>query len=224
MRHLILYAEDEEQLAKMYITVFKQAGYDVNHVMNGRGALKKYDEEAPDIIVLDILMPYSGKQVAIDIRKRDAETPILMLTSVSDIEEEIKSLKLGADDYVRKGVETEVLLAKIRRLIERHPVNRDSKLIITPDTYIDRVNGILYSVCYSDKISYRDNNLLHLLWRNRNKPLKREYLESQIWGDKEHLSEEYLSKSITHIRKIMNGDKRIKLHAIPNESITFVIK
>ena len=220
MKHLILYAEDDAQLAAMYRLYFERAGYEVNYAKNGKEALRKYEERAPDIIILDIKMPVmDGDEVVVNIRKRDSETPILMLTADTSDENEIKCLKLDADGYVRKSQKMEVVLAVIRRYIERHPVSKDSKQLITPDTYIDNVDSMVYSAGSSYKIGFRENNLLQLLCRNKNIPLNREFVESQVWGDKPDTSERQLYKCLSFLRKITANDERIKLTTIPCESI-----
>lgn len=224
MQHLILYAEDEISIAMLTIKEFEKAGYMVNWAEDGQKALEKYREEAPDIIILDIKMPkMDGFEVLTEIRKKDLITPVLMLTSFSQDENIIKSYQLNVDVFVRKNVDSKVLLAIIERLIESHPVSKDSQLVITPDTRLDTEHNILYSAGCSKKISFRDCNLLRLFWRHRNKPLRREDLESQVWNDSRIYSEEKLNKSISLLREIMSNDKSIEFRVVRSQSITFAV-
>jgi len=225
MKKLILYAEDDEKSAALYIHLFQQAGYDVMWAEDGQEALKKYQEEAPDIVVLDIKMPLlDGHQVAKEIRKKDLETPILMLTSIDDKNEAIKCLNLKIDDFVRKDGDKQELLAIIKRRIERYPVVKERMLILTPDTRLDMNNNILHSSDKAEKINFRVKNLLIILWRHKNKPLQREYLEKEIWNDFDATKEEHLNRSITLLRKIMANDQRVKINIKRGDSITFVVE
>ena len=225
MKHLILYAEDEESMAELYIKEFKESGYDVKWAKNGQKAIELYHEYPPDIIILDIKMPIlDGYQVAREMRRKDLRTPILFLTSIMDAGSSVKALeRYYADDYIRKNVDNKELLAKIRRLIERNPVTRDRKLVITPDTWLDTVDNILYSSGHSGRLGFRECNLLYLLVANKNIPQKRMFFQSQIWGENSLNGEENLYKAISVLRKGMTDDKKIKILTKPCESITLII-
>jgi len=232
MRHLILYAEDDELMAEMCIKKFKEGGYDVTWAEDGQQAIELYREYTPDIIILDIKMPkLDGYQVAKEIRRKDLRTPILFLTSYTGVDSAVKALNLAADDYIRKGISGDELLAKIRRQIERNPVMRERKLVITPDTWLDTVENVLYSSGHFEKIGFRECNLLYLLVVNKNTLQKREFLQSQIWGDKSDkknrggktTAEDCLYKAISTLRKIMADDKRIMLLTKAGEGIALTI-
>ena len=225
MKHLILYAEDDKPLARVFIKVFESVGYKVNWARDGKEALELYHKEPPDIVVLDVIMPeYDGEEVVKIIRTKDLITPILMLTCIEHKEIEIKCINCGADDYIRKTVDNKVLLAKIARLIGRHPVYRDPKIIITADTWLDMSQNKLFSAGNSGKISYQDKKLLVYLWENKNFLLKRETIEDLIWGKNNLNKENYLYKSLSLLRKIMADDEKITLQTNREDGIMLIVK
>jgi DNA-binding response OmpR family regulator len=154
MRYLILYAEDEKQVADFYIEDFVKNGFDVIWAKNGRDALELYKKHVPDIVLLDIKMPgMDGYEVAKTIRKKDSQTPIMYLTSSQDSNSATNGFNLGADDHVRKNTEFKEIIARTRRLIERHPARRKRIFYLTKDTCFDANANILTSCGHSEQIS-----------------------------------------------------------------------
>ena len=225
MKKLILYAEDDRDIAEMYIRIFEYVGYDVHWAKDGQEALAKYKVETPDIIVLDIGMPYfSGFEVMKEIRIRDSVTPILMLTCDTCDETEIESYRLKSNDYIRKDVKNDVILSKIARQIDLNPASNNSALYLTPNTWLDVVENKIYSNGFSTKLHFREKNLLHLLWRHQQKQLKREWLESQVFGDKAENRDLELNKSISILRKSLAPDNRIQIKTKRSDSVTLVVE
>ena len=225
MRHVILYAENEKTTAALFIKEFKEEGYDVKWAEDGQKAIELYHEYPPDIIILDTIMPkLDGYQVTKEIRRKDSQTPILFLASVSDTNSTVKALeRYYADDYIRKDVNNKELLAKVRRLIVRNPVIRDRKFVITPDTWLDTVDKVLYSSGHSSKLSFRECNFLYLLVANKNIAQKRMFFQSQIWGEGNPNGEDYLNKAISVLRKGMADDERIELFSKRSGGIALII-
>ena len=223
MRHLILYAEDDKDMAELFISDLRDGGFEVIWARNGREAIDFYVEHAPSLLLLDIDMPkLSGYQVAKEIRRKDIDTPIIFLTSYSDSESAVKGFSHGAHDYIRKNVDADEFLARIRNTIQRNPVRRESVLHITPDTFFDKTDNTLVSLNESHKLSDKESNLLQTILLNKNIPQKREIVISQVWGDNSN-GNEYMNKSVTLLRKAMSGDQRIKIVSNRGDSITLSI-
>jgi DNA-binding response OmpR family regulator len=224
MKHLILYAEDDVHIAALNIKDFQTNGYDVIWVTNGEAAIKRYKEDSPDIVLLDIKMPgLDGYQVAKEIRRKDLVTPVIFLTSFSDTQNAIKGLETGANDYIRKSVETEELLSRIHDTIQRNPVRQNQVIHITPDTSLDMAGQQLKSSGVSCNLSFRDCKLLWLLALNKNIPQKREQVISQVWGGENQRGKTYMNKSISLLRKLMAGDRRIHFTANRGDSIALMV-
>jgi DNA-binding response OmpR family regulator len=223
MKHLLLYAEDDKEIAELYINDFRDNGYEVAWAKDGQKAVELYKKYAPDLVLLDIDMPgLNGYQVAEEIRRKDPDTPVIFLTSFSASGKAIKGLDIGANDYIRKDVDVDELLARIRGVIQRHPVKQSTIIQITPDTSLNIAVQKLNSFDDSYDLSFRDCNLLHLLVLNKNVPQKREQIILRVWGENEN-GKSYMNKSISLLRKLMDGDRRIRLIANRGGSIMLIV-
>ena len=223
MKHLILYAEDDKDMADMYISDLRNGGFEVIRARNGKEAVDLYFEYAPSLLLLDIDMPIlNGFQVASEIRRKDIDTPIIFLTSFSNSESAVKGFGHGAHDYIRKNVDIDELLARIRNVIQRNPVKRESVLYITPETFFDRKRNMLVSMNVSHKLSDKESILLQTLLISKNIPQKREDVITQVWGENSN-GNDYMNKCVTLLRKAMSGDQRISIVSNRSDSITLSV-
>jgi Response regulators consisting of a CheY-like receiver domain and a winged-helix DNA-binding domain len=223
MKHLILYAEDDKDMAELYISDLRNGGFEVVWARNGRDAIDLYMEHAPSLLLLDIDIPVlNGFQVAKEIRRKDIDTPIIFLTSFSSSESAVKGFSHGAHDYIRKDISVDEILARIWNVIQRNPITRESVLQITPDTFFDKTANKLVSFNKSYKLSEKDGILLQTLLLYKNIPQKREFVISQVWGHNSN-GNDYISKSVTLLRKAMSGDQRIKIVSNRGDSIMITI-
>ena len=223
MKHLIVYAEDDKDMAELYISDLRSGGFEVAWARNGREAIDLYSEYIPSLLLLDIDMPkLNGFQVAKEIRRKDIETPIIFLTSFSSSESAVKGFSHGAHDYIRKDVAVEEFLARIRNVIQRNPVRRESILQITPDTFFNKTDHMLISLNAPHKLSDKESILLQNLLLNKNIPQQREAIVALVWGDNSN-GNDYMNKSVTLLRKAMSGDQRINIVSNRGDSITFTV-
>ncbi|TFI49077.1 response regulator transcription factor, partial [Diaphorobacter sp. DS2] len=115
MRESILVAEDEAKIARILEIELEFEGYRVTKAMDGFQAMELYRTESWDLIILDIMLPgFSGIEILRRIRSKDKQTPILLLTAKSSVEDKVSGLDLGANDYITKPFQIEELLARIR--------------------------------------------------------------------------------------------------------------
>ncbi|MCK7526207.1 MAG: response regulator [Ignavibacteriales bacterium] len=116
----ILLVEDEENLAHGLEYNLIEEGYKVSLAKDGREALKLFDENEFDLIVLDIMLPYfNGFEIAKHVREKHPQMPILMLTARTQVEDRVKGLELGADDYLTKPFHLKELLLRIKGMLKR---------------------------------------------------------------------------------------------------------
>ena len=116
----ILLVEDEENLAHGLEYNLTEEGYNVTRAKDGREAIKFFDENEYDLIVLDIMLPYfNGFEIAKHVREKQPQMPILMLTARTQIEDRVKGLELGADDYLTKPFHLKELLLRIKGMLKR---------------------------------------------------------------------------------------------------------
>lgn len=224
MKPFILYAEDDADMAAYYTEDLRTNGYDVVWAADGYEALHLYREHTPDLVLLDIGMPgLNGYEVAKEIRRSDSITPILYLTGFSDPDHIVRGLDAGADDYICKdGLLLKVLLAKIKSIIQRHPVKKDPVIRITPDTRLNTITNEIICREKVTKISFRDCRLLKLLAENKNQPQQKAQVIRVVW-DEQMTETVYLGQSISYLRKAMSEDKRIKIISNRSDTVTLVV-
>ena len=117
-----LLVEDEEDIAFVLRYLLERNGFAVDHAADGRQAMARLEAEPPDVVVMDIMLPYhDGIELLGHLRGRDAWSgvPVLMLTAKARESDIVRALELGADDYVTKPFQPEEVLARIRRLLRR---------------------------------------------------------------------------------------------------------
>lgn len=116
----ILLVEDEENLAHGLEYNLTEEGYRVTLARDGKEAIKFFDENEFDLIVLDIMLPYfNGFEIAKHVREKHPQMPILMLTARTQVEDRVKGLELGADDYLTKPFHLKELLLRIKGMLKR---------------------------------------------------------------------------------------------------------
>ena len=143
----VLLVEDDETIRRLVLYALRQAGMDVDVAVDGVAALKEFEHNHPDIVVLDLLLPgIDGFEVCRRLREM-SDTPILMLTALAQEDNEVRGLQLGADDYLTKPFSVRVFLARIEALLRRkgRPSIDDERSIVIGDLVInfDRVEVLV---------------------------------------------------------------------------------
>lgn len=143
----VLLVEDDETIRRLVLYALRQAGMDVDVAVDGVAALKEFERNHPDIVVLDLLLPgIDGFEVCRRLREM-SDTPILMLTALAQEDNEVRGLQLGADDYLTKPFSVRVFLARIEALLRRkgRPSTGDERSIVIGDLVInfDRVEVLV---------------------------------------------------------------------------------
>ena len=182
----MLIAEDDaniQELLKMYMT---KEGFDVETASNGGEALVKFRVSAPDIVLLDIMMPgLDGWEVCHSIRK-ESNVPVIMLTARGETADKVNGLELGADDYIVKPFEMTEVVARVNAVLRRYspaePVAENDnclimdKLVINMESYQLTVDGEQMD------IPPKEIELLYFLAKNANRVYTRDQLLDQVWG------------------------------------------
>jgi len=222
----ILYAEDDTAFAALYAKGLRASEYKYEVLLaeDGEEALRLYHEHAPDMVILDIKMAkMDGYQVLREIRVKDSVTPVIFLTNLSDERSAMAGYKAGVNEYIRKGISVNEFVERVSSHFVRHPVmNTPNRLNITSATYIDFTNNTISVRGHKEKIYVKDCNLLRLLVLHKNEQLSREFVETNVWGVNANRPG-YIYKSTTRLRKILEKDEKIKLHAERNGGITLIV-
>lgn len=218
----ILYVEDDVDFAELNIRWFEQQGYEIVYAPNGAEAIKAFKETAPDIVLLDIMLPdMMGFEVCKQIQEIDENIPVIFLTSLSDTKNAIKGLESGAYDYIRKDTDLEEIEVRIKAILARTGYN--NIIPITDTCHID--NRKLAVVIRGNEypLNNRSIRLLQLLLQQKNHICERDFLTAKIWGDNKINADIYLNQSIGTLRRILSADNRITLKSFRNTGVMLKI-
>ena len=223
----ILYAEDDATLAFLTKDNLEQNGYEVCHCNNGQMALEAFRNQKFDTCIFDILMPkLDGFELATEIRKSNQNIPILFLSAKTLKEDKLKGLRLGADDYLIKPFSIEELILKIEVFAKRSQVsvlNKISKIQI--GKYIFDPNNLNVIVQKSIiTLTQRENDLLLLLYQNKNQILKREVILEKLWGNNDYFLGRSLDVFVSRLRKILSQDTSIQIENLHGIGFRFIVE
>lgn len=178
----ILVVEDEHRIANSIKKGLEQERYAVDVAYDGNNGYDLASAEEYDVIILDLMLSgMDGITVCKELRKENIHTPILMLTAKGQIQDKVKGLDSGADDYLVKPFSFEELLARIRALTRRPKTSLDEILIVADLT----LNSKLFEVKRSGKLislSNKEFSLLEYLLRNKTRILTKDQIISHVWN------------------------------------------
>lgn len=177
----ILVVDDDTALAEMLTMVLEGEGFEVHHAGDGNEATEQFAKVKPDVVLLDVMLPFkSGIEVCDEIRATSG-TPIIMLTARSDTDDIVKGLEAGADDYVVKPFNPVELLARIRARL-RDTVTEDAEVLRIADLTIDVAAHEVTRAGEPIQLTPLEFDLLVLLARKPQQVHTREVLLEQVWG------------------------------------------
>ena len=180
----ILLVEDEESYREPLAFQLERDGFDVVAVDDGLAALTAYDRVAPDLVLLDLMLPgMSGTEVCRELRQRGA-TPVIMLTAKDTEIDKVVGLELGADDYVTKPYSYRELVARVRAVLRRggEVADEDSGVLEVGPVRMDVARHELTVHQEPVRIPLREFELLEVLMRNVDHVLTRGQLIDRVWG------------------------------------------
>lgn len=178
----ILVVEDEPSVANFIRKGLSEAGYAVDLAMDGDEGLAYALAADYDVLVLDIMLPkMDGLQLLRDLRERGQKTPTLILTARDTVDNRIEGLDIGADDYLVKPFAFPELLARIRALLRRPPLQTDTTLSVG-DLEMDTATRKVHRNKRSIELSPREYSLLEYLMRNPNRVLTRTQIVEHVWN------------------------------------------
>jgi DNA-binding response OmpR family regulator len=221
----VLYVEDEIFLAKIVMDTLRDRGYEVIHEADGGKALEKFTGEKPDVCVLDIMLPNKdGFTIADAIREKDTQVPIIFLSAKSQPSDVINGFKLGGNDYIRKPFSIEELIVRIDNVlkIREEPIAGPEEVAIGQYTFNIR-RQTLTSSFEQRKLSYRESELLRLLYENRDKIVERSEILTLLWGSDSFFNSRNLDVYITKIRNYLKNDPAIEIITIKGIGYRFLV-
>ena len=181
----ILIVDDEESIVDFLGRALRRSGYKTICAYNGDDALHMIEEELPDLVILDLMLPLmDGWEVCRRAKsgERTKNIPILMLTARSSSEDVVQGLDLGADDYMRKPFPLDELLARVRVLLRRNTAEAVSRTITEGDLSIDTSEREAFLRGTPLDLSPMEFDILELLTRRMGHTVSRDELLKKIWG------------------------------------------
>ena len=202
----VLLVEDDEVISERLKRALEKEGYPTDIAYDGQVGLDMARMGEYSVIILDVMMPKrDGWSVCQALRDSKNTTPILMLTAKDAIEDRVKGLDLGADDYLVKPFSLKEFLARIRALTRRSKLEKSS-IIHLGELDIDAKAMTVTRSGEPLKLTKREFTLLEALARNRRRILSREYIIEQIWNDEDSVSNT-VNFHVTSLRKKIDAGR-----------------
>jgi DNA-binding response OmpR family regulator len=223
----ILYVEDELFLGKIVRESLESRGFEVIMESDGAKATGLFKSSKPDICVLDIMLPNKdGFTIADEIRQLDEDVPIIFLTAKVQTEDVVKGFGLGGNDYIRKPFSMEELIVRIQHLLRDKP-GQDTKVqgdsVDMGKFHFQLNRQVLSNGKDERKLSYRESELLKLLYLNRDKIIDRKDILNLLWGNDSFFNSRNLDVYITKLRSYLKGDPALEIITIKGIGYRFVV-
>ena len=209
----VLLAEDDRRIANFIIKGLREEGYVVEHVLDGESAIEfaLAEPDYPfDIIILDVMLPKrDGMTVCRELRTRGLRGPVLMLTAMSNLDDRVRGLDSGADDYLVKPFAFPELLARLRALGRRVPTAVSTSLLQIGNLTLNTQLRTAKRADRTIELSTREYQLLEYLMRQAGKPVSRTILLQAVWG--------YDYDGASNVVDVYVGYLRRKIDAAPQD-------
>ncbi len=202
----VLYVEDAKLLADAVKHNLEKQGISIDLADNGEDGLDMALKDIYDCVILDIMLPkLSGTDILKRMREKNVQTPVIMLSALSEVETKVGHLDRGADDYLAKPFKTAELIARIRALVRR-PKSVDNAVISFSNLSLDKTNATLNG----EQLTATEAEILTEFIKNPEKLISKEHLLAKVWGEEGSGEENYVETYISRIRKLL---KSIHSHA-----------
>ena len=201
----ILIVEDDKELAGLLTDFLRQEGYVVSSTDNGERAVELFEKYGARLVVLDVNLPgINGFAVCSRLRAK-VDTPILIVSARTGKEDKLNGLDLGADDYIEKPYDIDILIAKIRGIFARRYQRSTISASGVVLNLIDRTASIDGQAV---DLTSKEFDLLALLLENQGKALKKEYLFNTVWGSDSDSEFQTLHVHINRLRTKLGDDPK----------------
>jgi len=206
--------EDEKKINDIIVKTLKQEKYGVDSCFDGEEALDYIFSVEYDIILLDIMLPKkNGFEVMESMRKKGIKTPVLFLTARDQIEDRVKGLDLGADDYLVKPFAFEELLARIRVVLRKNSVSGEDSgnILKIANLTVDCNKHEVFRDEISIKLSAKEFSILEYMMRNKGRVVSKEKIEEHVWDFDYEGGSNIVEVYIKFLRKKIDNDFSPKL-------------
>lgn len=209
----LLLVEDEITLAQIIKESLETRDFVVLHSRNGEEAYQMYQDNSPDILVVDIMMPVKdGLTLTKEIRRIDTQTPIIFLTAKSQPQDVVTGFDTGGNDYLKKPFSIEELIVRVKNLVNSKPRHDNMHELILGQYKFNPINQTLqYKEEKIDSLTSRESQLLLFLAENKNQIVERNTVLDLMWTNNDFYSSRSMDVFISKLRKLLNKDKTLKI-------------
>jgi two-component system, OmpR family, response regulator len=212
----ILLAEDDRSFGGVLRDYLSLNGYDVQLCEDGEVALSAFESRAFDLVITDVMMPLKdGFSLAEEIRRSKPGLPLVFLTARTQKDDVLRGYRTGADDYITKPFDSEVLLYKIKAVLARRGQVSDApktfrlgKFTFDPAALLLSGNG------EPERLSPRESELLQLLAAHRNHVLPRQEALKKIWGDDSYFNARSMDVYVARLRRRLKSDPNVQIETV----------
>ena len=225
----ILIVEDDPNFGSILKEYLIINDYDITLAKNGIEGFEKFKKDDFDLCILDVMMPYKdGFTLAKEIREKNDSVPIFFLTAKNLKEDVLKGFKIGADDYLTKPFDSDVLLAKIKAVLSRQntpaiPNSDEFEFEFSGFKFNSKLRFLTYKTDKPIKLSPKENQLLRLLVLHINDLLPRDIALTKIWRDDNYFTSRSMDVYIAKLRKYLSADEKVQILNIHGEGFRLVI-
>ena len=219
-KYRLLLVEDDDSLGYVLSEYLKMKNFSISWVKNGKDALSILSQQPFDLCILDVMMPdMDGFKLAENIKQKNITIPFLFLTARSLKIDLLKGYALGAVDYIRKPIDEEELVVRLRSLLsllkDSNNMEEETYKIgmysYSPANYELKING------EKRQLTARESELLLYLWHHKNNICRHNDILNTLWGKNDYFNRKSLNVFITRLRKYLSKDDSIKIENIHNQ-------
>ncbi len=224
----ILLVEDDVNFGTVLRDYLQMNGYKVVLARNGLEGFEKFKKNEFDVCILDVMMPYKdGFTLAKEIRSKDKSIPVVFLTAKSMKDDVLKGYKIGADDYLTKPFDADILLKKLEVLIQRtqksvQKSKPKSRIVIGDFIFNPRLRTLTYKKNTPTNLSPKENQLLLMLVETQNDLMTRNKALNEIWNDDNYFTSRSMDVYIAKLRKYLRDDASVEIANIHGEGFRLI--
>ncbi len=212
----IFLVEDDINFGTVLRSYLEMNKYGVTWIDDGEKAIEAFQKQSYDICILDVMLPHTdGFTIAKEIRKINPHIPFIFLTAKSMKEDILEGFKIGADDYITKPFDSEVLLYKIKAILRRKSINQEEEKEVKVGKYTYNVSRRILKLGNEEqKLSPKEGALMYLFARNVNQVVNRDLALREIWGESSYFTTRSMDVYITKLRKYLKDDPSLHIENV----------
>src|SRR5580704_7887336 len=209
----ILVIEDDERILKALHRLFVAEGYEIRSASDGKQGLEMFASVAPEAVILDLMLPgMSGREICRSLKQSYPDTPVVILSAISEVADKVLLLELGADDYVTKPFSPRELLARVQAAIRRSKRSTIRPCITFGDVEVDFACMRATRSGKPVTLTAHEFKLLRFFLDNPERVLSRDELLNEVWGYNAYPSTRTVDNQILKLRQKLEENPAIPVH------------